>query len=108
MRQQHRLMLLLDGMDEAGACRELLEAYVSCRLVTEVHLCVTARPQGIANMHLFDPFFVDVRVEHRHRPFGRRRTAYSYIYIAFGTRHTLLYIRGGPTKHKLLRFDIQK
>ena len=56
-------MLLLDGMDEAGACRELLEAYVSCRLVTEVHLCVTARPQGIANMHLFEPFFVGVRVE---------------------------------------------
>ena len=62
MRRQKRLILLLDGMDEAGACRELLEAYISCRLVTEVHLCVTARPQGIARMGLFDPFFIGVRV----------------------------------------------
>ena len=35
------------------------------------------------------------------------RTPYTYIFIAFGTRHTLLYIRGGPTSDKLLRFDIK-
>jgi hypothetical protein len=63
MHRGRRLVLLLDGMDEAGKCRELIEAYVSCRLVTEVRLCVTARPQGIAKKtQLFDPFFVGVEV----------------------------------------------
>jgi hypothetical protein len=63
MHRERRLALLLDGMDEAGKCRELIEAYVSCRLITEVRLCVTARPQGIAKKkELFDPFFVGVEV----------------------------------------------
>ena len=62
MQRQRRLVLLLDGMDEAGVCRELLEAYVSCRLVTEVHLCLTARPQGIASIGLFEHFFEEVKI----------------------------------------------
>jgi hypothetical protein len=45
-----------------GGCRELLEQYVSCRLATEVQLCVTGREQGIKTMAWF-AFFVQVHVQ---------------------------------------------
>eukprot|EP00935_MAST-01C_sp_MAST-1C-sp1_P001580 g1580.t1 len=62
LRSECRLVVLLDGMDEAGDCRETLERYVSCRLATEVQLCVTGREQGIKAMHLFDRF-IHVQVQ---------------------------------------------
>ena len=62
LRLERRLVVLLDGMDEAGNCRETLERYVSCRLATEVQLCVTGREQGIKAMQLFG-FFVHVKVQ---------------------------------------------
>eukprot|EP00935_MAST-01C_sp_MAST-1C-sp1_P001164 g1164.t1 len=62
MRADHRLLVLLDGMDEAGNCRAILEQYVSKRLATEVKLCVTGREQGIEAMELFSSF-VHVQVQ---------------------------------------------
>ena len=46
----------------AGDCREVLEQYVSCRLLTEVRLCVTGREQGVKAKNLF-AFFVQVHVQ---------------------------------------------
>ena len=60
LRLERRLVVLLDGMDEAGDCRETLERYVSCRLATEVQLCVTGREQGIKSMQLFGFFTLTV------------------------------------------------
>ena len=63
MHKQRKLTLFLDGMDEAGSYRELLEAYITCRLAGEVRLCVTTRPQGIVKLELFKPFFVQFKVD---------------------------------------------
>jgi Ran GTPase-activating protein (RanGAP) involved in mRNA processing and transport len=56
MRAQRRLVVVLDGLDEAGKCRDTLEKYASCRLATEVKLCVTGREQGIKHKNIFRSF----------------------------------------------------
>ena len=57
MREQKKLILILDGMDEAGTGgRAALEEYVAKRLAQEVLLCLTGRENGINDMRMFDSF----------------------------------------------------
>ena len=55
-RAQRKLVVLLDGVDEAGAVRAVLEPYVAKRLAGEVMLCVTGRENGIEDMGMFAGF----------------------------------------------------
>ena len=55
-RAQRKLVVLLDGVDEAGAVRAVLEPYVAKRLAGEVMLCVTGRENGIEDMGIFAGF----------------------------------------------------
>ena len=55
-REARRLVVVLDGVDEAGAARAVLEPYVAKRLAGEVMLCVTGRENGIEDMTIFAGF----------------------------------------------------
>ena len=56
MRDQRRLVLVLDGIDEAGSVRPILEPYISGKLAREVFLCLTGRENGIQAMSMFGDF----------------------------------------------------
>eukprot|EP01047_Picozoa_sp_COSAG01_P031809 COSAG01_NODE_2273_length_8022_cov_101.089234_1_plen_1101_part_10 len=47
VRQERRLLLVLDGIDEVGGARDVLEPYITEKLCREVYLCVTGRENGI-------------------------------------------------------------
>ena len=55
-RKERKLVVILDGVDEAGAVREVMEPYVAKRLAKEVMLCVTGRENGIEDMKIFAGF----------------------------------------------------
>ena len=55
-RAAHKLVLVLDGMDEAGEARDVLEPYIATRLKNEVMLCLTGRENGIEDMTNFSGF----------------------------------------------------
>ena len=55
-RAAHKLVLVLDGMDEAGEARDVLEPYIATRLKNEVLLCLTGRENGIEDMTNFSGF----------------------------------------------------
>ena len=55
-REERKLVVVLDGVDEAGAVRTVLEPYVAKRLAQEVMLCVTGRENGIEDMEIFAGF----------------------------------------------------
>ena len=56
VRGQRKLVLILDGMDEAGAVRGILEPYIGERLAPEVPICLTGRENGIVEMDKFGAF----------------------------------------------------
>eukprot|EP01047_Picozoa_sp_COSAG01_P004191 COSAG01_NODE_136_length_24438_cov_243.426711_1_plen_847_part_10 len=47
VRRERRLLLVLDGIDEVGGARDVLEPYITEKLCREVYLCVTGRENGI-------------------------------------------------------------
>ena len=55
-RTQRKLVVVLDGVDEAGEVRAVLEPYVANRLAGEVMLCVTGRENGIEDVESFADF----------------------------------------------------
>ena len=55
-RRQGELLLVLDGIDEAGEARAVLEPYIAGRLAGEVLLCLTGRENGIEAMERFGDF----------------------------------------------------
>ena len=55
-RDKHQLVVVLDGMDEAGSVRTVLEPYVADRLSVEVTLLLTGRENGINDMDMFNSF----------------------------------------------------
>ena len=56
VRGQRKLVLILDGMDEAGAVRGILEPYIGERLAPEIPICLTGRENGIVEMDKFGAF----------------------------------------------------
>jgi Leucine-rich repeat (LRR) protein len=56
LRGFHRLVVLLDGLDEGGEVMEALERYVSMRLSVEVMLIATTRGKGLKTKRLFKFF----------------------------------------------------
>ena len=55
-REERQLVVILDGVDEAGTVRAVLEPYVAGRLASEVMLCVTGRENGIEDVESFSGF----------------------------------------------------
>ena len=56
-RRQGELLLILDGIDEAGReARAVLEPYIAVRLAGEALLCLTGRENGIEDMERFGNF----------------------------------------------------
>ena len=55
-RAQHKLVLIVDGMDEAGAVRDILEPYIAEQLAPEIPICLTGRENGIVEMDKFGAF----------------------------------------------------
>ena len=50
------MVVVLDGVDEAGEARAVLEPYIAKRLAGEVVLCVTGRENGIEDVESFADF----------------------------------------------------
>jgi hypothetical protein len=49
-RERHRLVLILDGIDEAGSARAVLEPYIVDKLCREVFVCLAGRENGISEV----------------------------------------------------------
>eukprot|EP01048_Picozoa_sp_COSAG05_P013564 COSAG05_NODE_1458_length_4828_cov_2.893001_1_plen_974_part_00 len=47
-RAEHRLVVILDGIDESGTLSSVLEPYIADKLSREVFLCLTGRENGIS------------------------------------------------------------
>ena len=62
MRDQRRLLVVLDGIDECAGARTELEPYIGKKLAHEVLLCLTGRDHCVRQTALFEAF-VQFRIQ---------------------------------------------